>query len=147
MTTIGGMSRTAQWLLIVQMLIGAAPGGAGGGMKVTALFHFARGARRALHRHGGLRVTGIAALWIAFYLGLVFVTLLGLLATLPEMAADRLLFLAASSAGNVGLSHDPVAVEGVAHYVLAASMLIGRVAPLLVLWWCAQTCDDADVAV
>lgn len=147
MTTIGGMTRIAQWLLIVLMLIGAAPGGAGGGMKVTALFHFARGTRRALHREPGLRITGIAAIWIGFYLLLVLATLLALLATLPEMSADRLFFLAVSAVGTVGLSHDPVAVQGSANYVLAGAMLAGRLAPLLFLWWAAQACDDADVAV
>jgi trk system potassium uptake protein TrkH len=147
LATIGEMSRTAQWLLIVLMLIGPAPAGSGGGMKVTALFHFARGVRRALQRQGGLRVTGIAAVWIASYLGLVLATLLGLLATLPEMAADRLVFLAASAVGTVGLSHDPISVTGPGVMILCAAMLAGRVAPLLVLWWCAQTCDDADVAV
>ena len=144
---IGGMSRVAQWLLIVLMLIGAAPGGAGGGLKVTALFHFFRGTRRALRREGASRVTGIAATWIATYLLLVFITLLALLATLPEMAVDRLIFLAVSALGTVGLSHDPIALEGPANYILCAAMLLGRILPLLVLWWCAQTCDDADVAV
>jgi trk system potassium uptake protein TrkH len=147
LTTISAMSRTAQWLLIVLMLIGAAPGGAGGGMKVTAVFHFFRGARRALRREPGLRVTGIAAVWIGSYLLLTLASVLALLATLPELAADRLLFLAVSAVGNVGLAHDPVSLEGPGNYVLSAAMLIGKAAPLVVLWWCAQTCDDADVAV
>src|SRR5205814_5063498 len=62
---IGSFSRAAQWMLIVLMLIGAAPGGSGGGMKVTALFHFVRGVRRSLRREASLRITGIAATWIA----------------------------------------------------------------------------------
>ena len=32
-------------------------------------------------------------------------------------------------------------------YVLGLAMLIGRLAPLAVLWWIVATTDDADVAV
>ncbi|HYO09262.1 MAG TPA: hypothetical protein VER17_09840 [Tepidisphaeraceae bacterium] len=141
------MTRAAQWLLIALMLIGAAPGGTAGGVKVTALFHAWRGTRRALRREAGLRVTGIAATWILGYALLVFATVLGLLATLPEMAADRLLMLAASSVSNTGLSHEPVTLTGGGLAVLTAAMALGRAAPLLVLWWLASTTEDADVAV
>jgi trk system potassium uptake protein TrkH len=141
----GALPRPGQWLLIVLMLIGAAPGGAGGGLKVTALFHFFRGTRGALRRETGRRVTGIIAVWIATYAGLVLLTLLGLLASLPDMPGDRLLFLAASAVGNVGLSHDPVSVADVGLMVVSLAMLIGRFAPLAVLWWIARTTSDADV--
>jgi trk system potassium uptake protein TrkH len=137
----------AQWLLIGLMLIGAAPAGSGGGMKVTSLFHLWRGTRRALNREGGLRITGIAAAWIAAYLAIVFLTLLGLLATLPDMPADRLVFLAASAVGNVGLSHDPLAVTGGGLWIMCLAMLIGRLAPLAVLGWAAASVEDADVGV
>jgi trk system potassium uptake protein TrkH len=144
---IGSFSRVSQWLLIVLMLIGAAPGGTAGGMKVTSLFHAWRGTRNALSRQAAMRITGIAATWIAAYLGIVFVTLLGLLATVPDMPADRLVFLAASAVGNVGLSHDPVALSGGGVWVLCVGMLIGRIAPLAVLGWAALSTDDVDVAV
>ena len=106
------LPRVGQWMLIVLMLIGAAPGGAGGGMKVTALFHLFRGTRRALRQQPGLRITGIAAVWIASYLLIVLPTLLALLVALPEIPADRIVFLAASAVGLVGLSHDPVSFAG-----------------------------------
>jgi trk system potassium uptake protein TrkH len=147
LAAVGSLSRVAQWLLIGLMLIGAAPAGSGGGMKVTSLFHLWRGTRRALNREGGLRITGIAATWIAAYLAIVFLTLLGLLATLPDMPADRLVFLAASAVGNVGLSHDPLAVTGGGLWIMCLAMLIGRLAPLAVLGWAAATVEDADVAV
>jgi trk system potassium uptake protein TrkH len=144
---VGSFSRIAQWLMIVLMLIGAAPGGTGGGMKVTSLFHLWRGTRRALRRESGLRITGVAAAWFGAYLTIVFLTLLGLLATLPDLPADRLVFLAASAAGNVGLSHDPLAVTGGGLWIMCLGMLVGRLAPLAVLAWAAATVDDADVGV
>ena len=116
-------------------------------MKVTSLFHIWRGTRRALNREGGLRITGIAATWIGAYLAIVLLTLLGLLATLPDLTPDRLVFLAASAVGNVGLSHDPIAVTGGGLWILCLGMLLGRLAPLAVLLWAAATTDDADVAV
>jgi Trk-type K+ transport system membrane component len=146
-TAPASLSRPVQWFLILLMTLGAAPAGAAGGMKLTAIFHAWRGTRRALRRESGLRVTGIAATWIFAYIALLFVTILALLATLPEMAADRLVFLAASSLSNCGLSHDPVALTGGGLWTLTVAMLVGRAAPLLVIWWLAETGDDADVAV
>ena len=144
---LGTLPRVSQWVLIVLMLIGAAPGGAGGGMKVTSLFHLVRGTRRALARERGLRITGIAAVMISSYLLLVLATTLGLLATIPEVPGERLLFLAASAVGQVGLSHDYIAFQGPGNYVLSAGMLLGRAMPLVILWWAVRTTDDADVAV
>ena len=145
--TIGSLPRATQWLLIVFMMIGAAPAGTAGGMKVTALFHLGRGTRRALARERGLRITGVAAVWIVSYLALCFLTLIGLLATLPELPADRLVFLSVSAISNVGLSHDPVSVTGGGLAILSGAMLLGRLAPLGMLWWVVMTTDDADVAV
>ena len=145
--SLGTLPRASQWVLIVLMLIGAAPGSAAGGMKVTSLFHLLRGTRRALNRERGLRITGIASTLIASYLLLVLATTLGLLATIPEIPGDRILFLAASAVGLVGLSHDYVALQGPGNYVLSAAMLLGRALPLVILWWAVRTTDDADVAV
>src|SRR6185503_17569318 len=137
----------SQWIVIMLMLIGAAPGSAGGGMKVTALYHLFRGTCRALNRQPGLRISGIAAVMITSYLLLVLATTLALLATIPEVPGDRVLFLAASAVGQVGLSHDYIAFEGPGNYVLALAMLAGRALPMAILWWAVRTTDDADVAV
>ena len=147
LATIGSLSRPAQWVLIVMMMIGAAPAGTAGGMKVTAMFHGWRGTRRALRREGGMRITGIAATWIVGYVLIVFATFLALLASMPETSADRLAMIAASAVGNVGLSHEPLSVRGAALTTLVLAMLIGRAGPLAVLWWVAATCEDADVGV
>ena len=141
------VTRVAQWLLIVFMSIGAAPAGTAGGFKVTALYHAWRGTTRALHGERGSRVSGIAATWIICYVLMFFVTLLALLGTLTEMAADRLVFLAASALSNCGLSPEPVVLTGGGLWTIVLAMLAGRAAPLFVLWWLAETTDDADVAV
>jgi trk system potassium uptake protein TrkH len=145
--TISALSRPAQWVLIVLMLIGASPAGAGGGMKVTALFHLYRGTRSALNQERALRITGIAWAWVGIYLLIVFLTLLGLLAAVSELPADRLVFLSASAVSNVGLSYDPISFTGAGLMVMCLGMILGRVAPLLMLWWSALTTEDADVGV
>ena len=95
----------------------------------------------------GLRITGIASVMITSYLLLVLATTLGLLATIPEVPGERLLFLAASAVGQVGLAHDYIAFEGPGNYVLSLAMLLGRALPLVILWWAIKTTDDVDVAV
>jgi Trk-type K+ transport system membrane component len=134
--------RTVQWVAIALMFIGAAPGGTAGGLKVTTLAVLSLGARRSLRGEPAGRGMGIAMAWTAIYLAMVAITLLLLLSTEPQMPADRILFLAVSAVGNVGLSHDPVTVSDAGLYVLSATMLTGRVAPLLVLWWMAEENDE-----
>jgi Trk-type K+ transport system membrane component len=75
------------------------------------------------------------------------ITMMMLLITEPQMPADRLLFLSFSAVGNVGLSHDPLTVSDGGLYVLSASMLAGRIAPVLILWWMATTTAAPEIAV
>jgi Trk-type K+ transport system membrane component len=63
------------------------------------------------------------------------------------MPADGGVFLIISALSNVGMSHDPVSVVGKGSYLLSGIMLIGRLAPLAVLWWMARTTRDAEVLV
>ena len=44
---------------------------------------------------------------------------------------------------NIGLSHEPVSIVGTGLHTLSALMLIGRLAPLLVLWWLAKTTEES----
>ena len=145
--SLAELSRGATWVIMLLMLIGAAPAGAAGGMKVTALFHLLRGTRRAWRGEPGLPITAVAATWIVLYILLVFGVFLALLATLPQMAAERLAFLATSAVSNVGLAHEPVALAGPGLWVLSAAMLIGRALPLMLLWWVARNVNEVDVAV
>ena len=63
------------------------------------------------------------------------------------MPADRALFIIISAVSNVGLSHDPLGVNPDNAFVLSSAMLLGRLMPMIILWWTALSCDDADVAV
>ncbi|MGH7178521.1 MAG: potassium transporter TrkG [Tepidisphaeraceae bacterium] len=145
--SVGTWPRAMQWTVMVLMMIGTSPAGTGGGIKTTTLAQLFRGTRDALYGMHARRVTGIAMVWIAAYLSIIVIATAWLLAMLPEMPADRVLFMVVSAASNVGLSHDPLAMRGPALYVLSGTMLIGRFAPLIVLWWMAHTTTDADLAI
>jgi Trk-type K+ transport system membrane component len=92
-------------------------------------------------------VGGIAAVWVGAYEAIVLVSLLVLLWSEPQAPADRLVFLAVSAASNVGLSHEPVSLSAIGLYTLTVAMLVGRLAPMGVLWWTAMTTGDAELAV
>ncbi|MGH7214516.1 MAG: hypothetical protein ACREIT_07120 [Tepidisphaeraceae bacterium] len=143
---LGTLSRAGQWMLMGLMVIGAASGGTGGGLKVTIIPLMILGTRGALAGRTGGRVLGVALAWAGVYALVVIVSLLALLATEPQMPGDRLLFVAVSAASNVGLSHDPISITGAGLHVLSVTMLLGRLAPVAVLWWMAKTTPEADVA-
>jgi Trk-type K+ transport system membrane component len=139
--------RAMQWLLIVLMAVGANTAGTGGGLKATTLAVLCGGVRSALRGERVPRAAGVAAVWLLTYAAIVFGGLLLLLWRAADVSADRLLFLTVSAASNVGLAHDPVSITGPGLYTLCAVMLAGRIAPLFILWWMADTMTDADVAV
>ncbi len=146
-TNVGAMPRVGQWIVLGLMLIGAGSGSAAGGIKLTTIYVICGGVRRALRGATVGRLFGVAMVWITIYFALVIATLLALLATQPEMPADRLLMLAVSAASNVGLAHDPITLVGPSLFVLSLAMLLGRTLPLIVLWWLVYTTRDVDVAV
>jgi Trk-type K+ transport system membrane component len=84
--------------------------------------------------------------WIAIY-GMALFGGMVLLAASESESSDRLLFLAVSALSNVGLSHDPVSMTGPGLVVLSMLMLIGRIAPLTILWWVAAGGEQSDVLV
>jgi Trk-type K+ transport system membrane component len=145
--SVRDFARAAQWLIVLLMAVGAGPAGTAGGLKLTTLVRLGSGVRRALHGRPPGRGFGIAAVWLGAYVVLVFAGFLVLLTTEPDAPADRLLFLCVSAMSNVGLSHDPVSIIGPGLYVLSALMLLGRIMPLLVLWWMARTTEGEFVAV
>lgn len=136
-----------QWLLMALMLIGAAPAGTASGLKTTTLWQIGHGTRDVLRGRAPHRALGIAAVWLGIYFLVLGTGTLLLVSVQPQIPADRLLFLACSALGNVGLSHDPVSITGPALLVLAWLMLVGRIAPLAILWWMAQTTRGAEVAI
>jgi trk system potassium uptake protein TrkH len=129
------------------MFIGASSAGTGGGTKVNTLAVLSRGAVNSLTGRPISRATGIALTWITIYAVMLTITMMMLLITEPQMPADRLLFLSFSAVGNVGLSHDPLTLSDSGLYVLSASMLAGRIAPVLILWWMATTTVAPEIAV
>jgi trk system potassium uptake protein TrkH len=139
--------RTVQWLTIILMFIGASSAGTGGGIKVNTLAVLSRSTINSLTGRPAGRATGIALTWIILYAAMLAITMMILLITEPQMPADRLLFLSFSAVGNVGLSHDPLTVSDSGLYVLCASMLAGRIAPVLILWWMATTTAAPEIAV
>jgi trk system potassium uptake protein TrkH len=139
--------RPVQWITILLMFIGASSAGTGGGIKANTLAVLSRGAINSLTGRPITRATGIALTWTTIYAAMLAITMMLLLINEPQMPADRLLFISFSAVGNVGLSHDPLTVSDSGLYVLSASMLAGRIAPVLILWWMATTTAAPEIAV
>jgi trk system potassium uptake protein len=139
-------TRPAVWSVMLLMTIGAASGGTGAGIKCNTLAEVFRGVRSALNGRPVTRAFGIACSWVAMYALLVFLALVLLLKLLPETPADHVLLLAISAASNVGLTYDRLTYDQATAYVLCATMITGRMAPMIVLWWMADT-TSTDIAV
>jgi trk system potassium uptake protein TrkH len=135
------------FLLVIVMLIGASPAGSAGGLKLTTLAVLTRGTRDSLAGKPAGRLFGASLVWLLFFMGVLVLATVALLITDPEIPPDRTLFLAASALGNVGLSHNPVDASTAGLYVLSATMLLGRVAPVMMLWYVVDTIPEATVAV
>lgn len=134
----------AQWLLVLLMMIGASPAGTGGGLKITTLYLLFIGFRNVLRGQSVGRNFGIAGTWVGVYLLLAAASFVCLCSVKTSLSASEGAFLTISALSNVGLSHDPIAGPGM--YLLAVVMLLGRLAPLGVLWWMAKT-TPAEVLV
>ncbi len=160
---IYGLPRSMTFFTMLLMFIGASPAGTGGGLKTTTLHQLLSAPRRALRalpflpssdplRPAGppsplARPFGIAATWLGLYLGALLLFQMLLLRAAPQVPGDRMLFITVSALSNVGLSHDILSMTGASLYLLAAAMFFGRITPLLILWWMADSTKDADVAV
>ena len=136
-----------QWAIMVLMIIGASSGGTGGGLKVSTLAVLSSGTRRLLRGESPGRPMGIAITWLGIYLGIAFLGMLMMLFAEPQLAPEQTLFLTISALSNVGLSHDLLPNMPKGTFILAALMMAGRMVPLLILWWMADSTNDAEVAV
>ena len=134
-------------VLLLPMLVGGAPGGTAGGLKVTTPLALFAGVADAVRGRPVPRAFGVAVGWVAVYVTVLLAAWVGLILADPEQRADRLLFLATSALGNVGLSYDSVAVSTPGYFLLAATMLIGRLLPVALLWTIADRLPDVDVPV
>ena len=139
--------RAAAWVVMLLMAVGASPAGTGGGIKTTTLYELGRGTYRAIRARPVSRVFGFALVWLGAYLALVLVTTMRLVSTEPQLAADQILFTSFSAASNAGLSYAPISITGDGLYTLSVTVMLGKLLPLVVLWWAALTTRDADVAV
>ena len=143
---IGAMTGASQFVLMILMFIGAAPGGTGGGVKVTtfaitvaALWATVRGLEEPAVFRRRLTPTLVAR---AFFIALIaFLALNGVAALLLITEGRALLptlFETTSAFGTVGLSMGeggaPVSLAG--HFsnpgklLMVAMMFMGRVGPL-----------------
>ncbi|HZK80920.1 MAG TPA: hypothetical protein VFC46_07630 [Humisphaera sp.] len=141
--------KSAYWFILLLMTIGANPAGTGGGLKTTTLWKLFTGFADVLRGRAVGRAFGVAGVWVGLYLliaGAGFF-LLGILQ--PQIPSDRLIFLVISALSNVGLTqdtHDPISIVGPGLFLLGFVALVGRLAPIAILWWLAKT-EDADVLV
>lgn len=140
-------SRPLQWIYLLLMLVGAASGGTGGGIKVNTLAALVRGVIATFRGQVPLRSHALSIAWIAIYGTTLLFFLWWMLTDVPQMPADRLLFLTASALGNVGLSHDPVPSANELLNSLVFVMLAGRFFPLVMLWWVASTSKEAEMPI
>jgi trk system potassium uptake protein len=142
-----GFPRAMAFFVMLLMVVGASPGGTGGGLKTTTLHQLIDGPRRLLRGLPVTRTFAIAMTWLGLYIAgtVVFCTLL--LWAEPQMPGDRVLFVTVSAMSNVGLSHDVLSMTRSSLLIVSAAMFFGRIVPLLILWWMVDTTRDADVAV
>lgn len=139
--------RAMQWMVAICMIAGGNPGSCAGGIKCTTFVELFRGVRRILRGQNAGRVMGIAITWVAGYACIVVICFLLLLWTQPQLPADRLLFESISAVSNVGMSHDLIMTVGPGLDVLCIGMILGRLAPLGILWWMAETNEPAELAI
>jgi trk system potassium uptake protein TrkH len=142
--SVRALARPAQWVVFVLMIVGGCPGGTAGGLKTTTLWRLFTGIGDALRGRRAPASFGIAACWVMGYFLTAVVGFVLLMRTEPDISADRLLFLAFSALGNCGLWHDPISVTGNGLFTLSAMMLIGRLAPIGVLWWLVRRGGDEE---
>ena len=137
----------ARWFLVALMAVGANSAGTGSGLKTTTIAELARGTRRLLKAQPPGRSFAIAFVWLATYLALALGAVLLLSYVSIGDPPDNLLFNAVSAVSNVGLTVSAVPDEKGLYFAFNAIILVGRMAPLMILWWMAETTGDAELAV
>jgi trk system potassium uptake protein TrkH len=139
--------RSMSFFIMLLMMVGASPAGTGGGLKTTTVYEVCALPVRLLRGERMSRTAGIAVTWFGIYLIAVIIFQILLLWAEPEMPGDRLLFITISALSNVGLSHDTVTMTRSSLVLVSAAMFFGRITPLLILWWMADTTRDAEIVV
>jgi trk system potassium uptake protein TrkH len=139
--------RSMIFVMMLLMFIGASPAGTGGGLKTTTAYELITAPPRVIRAFSLSRTFAIAASWLGLYLGALIFFQIMLLWAEPQMPGDRVLFINVSALSNVGLSHDVLSMTRSSLLLVSAAMFFGRITPLLILWWMADTTHDADLVV
>lgn len=139
--------RAMVFLVMLLMMVGASPAGTGGGLKTTTIYELFRAPWRALRGLPVSRTFGIAASWLGLYLLAAAFFQIMLIWAEPQMPGDRVLFVTISALSNVGLSHDVLSMTRSSLLLVSAAMFFGRITPLLIIWWMADTTRDAEIAI
>jgi trk system potassium uptake protein TrkH len=145
--SMGDLPQVLTAALMLVMVVGATPAGTGGGIKLTAGATLVRGARDAARGRVVRRIAIVAGVWVLSYLAVIGIFTGALLISETDGRLEYALFLAVSAVGNVGLSHGPVQVSAPGLYILSAAMILGRIAPVLVLWYTVDNVPEAGIAV
>ncbi|MGA3065289.1 MAG: hypothetical protein ABSF29_00425 [Tepidisphaeraceae bacterium] len=141
------LSQSAQWIIIVLMAIGASPAGTGGGLKTTTIVELVRGTRRLIEGEHPGRGFGVAVMWLGIYGAIVLGGAMLLSFIHPAATVGGTLLSAVSGASNVGFSLSGVPDAKNVLYAHCAIMLLGRMTPLMILWWIADTMPEVEAAI
>jgi hypothetical protein len=141
------LSQSSRWILVILMMIGASPAGTASGLKTTTIVELGRGVRKILRGEAISRSFAIAIVWVGTYLSLLLGATLLLSHVSENDSADNTLFNAVSGMSNVGLTVAPVPSQKSVMYAYCAIILVARMAPLMILWWMAETMADAELAI
>lgn len=139
--------RAMRWGVVLLMIVGGSPASAAGGLKTTTLYELVRNTWLILAGQQPARAMGFAVVWVASYIGLVVLAFLSLLLADPQLSAERAFYEVVSAVSNAGLSYDRIFTVSPGLDVLTVAMLMGRVVPLLILWWMATKTEEAELPV
>ncbi len=147
----------APWCLIMMMiwmLIGGAPGGTAGGIKVSTvalLFHTARsllkGRKQVEIRHRTITQDAIMMAFVICGLAISYIAVatIVLVWAEPDKLIFRLLFEVISAFGTVGLSLGVTPeLSSIGKIIIIITMYVGRVGPLTVFLGMMRTRDEAN---
>jgi Trk-type K+ transport system membrane component len=126
--------RPLQVLATLATVLGLGLGGTAAGLSVTSAALIVRDLARALMGRPVSRLYFAAAGQLAVLAAWIVLVFLGLLASEPQISADRLFTLAASSASDSALAHDPISSFGPGLFLMSLSMMLGRALPVAALW-------------
>ena len=146
-TPVGDLTPCARWFVVVLMAIGAGSAGTASGLKVTTFVELFGGTRKILRGENPGRPFGIAVAWVGIYVGLVVLAVLLLAYVSSTDPADSVLFNAVSAMSNVGFTVSPVPDQKSLSFAYCAIVLVGRMAPLMVLWWMAETTSEGEMGI